>query len=153
MATTKYGGKTIQELSAYTDSIRITHADLTAAATTQTLTKAVKAGDQVRSVAYKLHTAFDGGATSALKLNVGDGDDPDGYIDNPEIHLDATEVMFGPQGLGAEILVGKVYAADDTIDILFTATGANVSVLTAGEIEIFFNIIDINNVSDDFKNS
>ena len=90
MATENYNGKTINELAGYTDSIRITHEDLTAAATTQTITKTVKAGSQVRSVAFKVHTAFDGGATSALKLDVGDGDDADGFIDNNEIHVDAT---------------------------------------------------------------
>ena len=153
MATTKYGGKSIQELSAYTDSIRITHADLTASSTTQTIQKDVKAGDQVRFVAYKLHTSFDGGATSALTLNVGDGSDLDRFIDNPSIHADASAIVFGPQVLPGTDSIGKVYAVDDTIDILFTATGANVSVLTAGDIEIFFNIININNVSDDFKNS
>ena len=47
-------------------------------------------------------------------------------------------------------MTGKTYAADDTIDILFTATGANVSVLDAGEVEIFFNIINLDNVSADF---
>jgi len=150
MATTKYNGKSIQELAGYTDSIRITHEDLTASATTQTITKAVKAGTQVRSVAFKVHTAFDGGATSALKLDVGDGDDADGYIDNEEIHVDATEVLYGPSLDG--VMTGKTYAADDNIDILFTATGANVSVLDAGEVEIFFNIINIDNVSGDFKN-
>jgi hypothetical protein len=149
MATTKYNGKSIQELAGYTDSIRITHEDLTASATTQTITKTVKAGTQVRSVAFKVHTAFDGGSTSALKLDVGDGDDPDGFIDNEEIHADATEVLYGPALDG--VMTGKTYAADDDIDILFTATGANVSVLDAGEVEIFFNIINIDNVSADFK--
>ena len=148
MATTNYNGKSIQELAAYTDSIRITHSDLTAAATTQTITKTVKAGQQVRGVAFKVHTAFDGGSTSALKLDVGDGVDADGYIDNEEIHADATEVLFGPALDG--LLTGKTYAADDTIDILFTATGANLSVLTAGEVEIVFNIISLNDVSAGF---
>ncbi len=148
MATENYNGKTINELAGYTDSIRITHEDLTAAAGNQTITKTVKAGSQVRSVAFKVHTAFDGGATSALKLDVGDGDDADGFIDNNEIHVDATEVLYGPALDG--VMTGKTYAVDDTIDILFTATGANVSVLDAGEVEIFFNIINLDNVSADF---
>ena len=151
MATTKYGGKSIQELAAFTDSIRITHADLTADALTQTITKDMKAGQQIRNIAFKLHTAFDGASTSSLKLDVGYGGNPDGYIDDNEIHKDATEVLFGP--LGYEANTGMVFFADDTIDILFTATGGNLSTLTTGDIEIFFNIIDINSVSDDFKNS
>ena len=148
MATENYNGKSIQELASYTDSIRITHEDLTAAAGNQTITKTVKAGQQVRGVAFKVHTAFDGGTTSALKLDVGDGDDADGYIDNEEIHVDATEVLFGPALDG--VLTGKTYAADGTINILFTATGGNVSLLDAGEVEIFFNIISLNDVSADF---
>lgn len=151
MATTKYGGKSIQELSAFTDSIRITHADLTAASTTQTLTKDIKAGQQIRNVAFKLHTPFDGASTSSLKLDVGYGGNPDGFVDDNEIHKDATEVNFGP--LGYEANTGIVFFQDDTVDILFTATGGNLSTLTTGDIEIFFNIIDINSVSDDFKNS
>ena len=150
MATENYNGKSINELAGYTDSIRITHEDLTAASTTETITKSVKAGTQVRSVAFKVHTAFDGGATSALKLDVGDGDDADGFIDNEEIHADGTEVLYGPALDG--VMTGKTYAADDNIDIKFTATGANVSVLDAGEVEILFNIINIDNVSADFAN-
>ena len=107
MATTNYNGKSIQELASYTDSIRITHADLTASAANQTITKAVKAGQQVRDVAYKLHTQFAGhGAT--LKLDVGDGNDNDGYIDNHEIHASGTTLDFGPAGTAVPALGGIV---------------------------------------------
>ena len=137
-------GKTIQELTGFTDSIRITHTDLTEAATTETIDFAVKAGQQVRNVAFKLHTAFDGGATSNLTLKVGDGTDTDAFINASVIHADATEENFGPSvaaTVGGKL--GKVYAADGNINILFTATGANVSVLDAGDIEIFFNLVDV----------
>ena len=146
MATTNYNGKSIQELAAYTDSIRITTADLDASASTQTITKTVKAGAQVRGVAFKLHTAFSGhGAT--LKLDVGDGVDPDGFIDNNELHASGTTLNYGPAIDG--VMLGKAYSADDTIDILFTLNTGNVSQLTAGEVEIFFNIINLDNVSAD----
>ena len=140
-------GQTIQELTGFTDSIRITHADLTAAATTETINLAVKAGTQVRNVAFKLHTAFDGGSTSDLTLKVGDGTDTDAFINASIIHADATEENFGPSvaaGVGGKL--GKVYAADGNINMLFTATGANVSVLDAGDIEIFYNLVQV----DDF---
>ena len=152
MATTKYNGKSIQELASYTDSIRITHEDLTASASNQTITKTVNAGDQVREVAYKLHTQFAGhGAT--LKLDVGNGDDADGYIDNSEIHASGTTLDFGPGGTAAESMTGKVYnTGGDTIDMTFTINTGNVSQLTSGDIEIFFNIININDVSADFNN-
>lgn len=140
-------GQTIQELTGFTDSIRITVADLSAAATTETINLAVKAGTQVRNVAFKLHTAFDGGSTSNLTLQVGDGVDTDAFISNSIIHLDATEENFGPSvagGVGGKL--GKAYAADGDINMLFTSTGANISTLTAGDIEIFFNLVQV----DDF---
>ena len=137
------GDKTIQGLSTYTDSIRITHADLTTAGTSQTLTLAVKAGQQVRAVAYKLHTAFSGGSLSSFVIDVGDTD-VDGYIDNADVFTGAG--AFGPAGIAAEILAGKVYADDDTIDIKFTGSG-NVNTATAGDIEIFFNIFDVDSIA------
>lgn len=137
-------GKTIQELTGFTDSIRIGHADLTAAATTETINLAVKAGTQVRNVAFKLHTAFDGGSTSNLTLQVGDSADTDAFVSNSIVHVDATEENYGPSvaaAVGGKL--GKVFAADGNINMLFTATGANVSVLDAGDIEIFFNLVHV----------
>lgn len=136
------GDKTIQGLSTYTDSIRITHADLTTAGTSQTLTLAVKAGQQVRAVAYKLHTAFSGGSLSSFVIDVGDGDDVDGYIDNVDVFTGAG--AFGPALDGA--MTGKTYAVDDNIDFKFTGSG-NVNTADAGDIEIFFNIFDVDSIA------
>jgi diadenosine tetraphosphatase ApaH/serine/threonine PP2A family protein phosphatase len=136
------GDKTIQGLSTYTDSIRITHEDLTTAGTGQTITLAVKAGQQVRAVAYKLHTAFSGGSLSSFVIDVGDGADADGYIDNANVFTGAGS--FGPALDG--VMTGKTYAADDTIDILFTGSG-NVNTADAGDIEIFFNIFDVDSIA------
>jgi len=134
-------GQTIQELTGYTDSIRITTADLTTAGASESLTFAVKAGQQVRSVAYKLHTAFSGGAASAVAIKVGDGTDDDGYFD---ADIFTGGPAYGPDAADAELaIIGKVYAADDNIDIVITATDDTVNDLTAGDIEIFFNIVDI----------
>ena len=139
------GDKTIQGLSTYTDSIRITHADLTASANNQTIEFDVKAGQQVRAVAYKLHTAFSGGSLSSFVIDVGDAtQDADGYIDNVSVFT--AGAAFGPTGTVAEIMAGKVYAADDKIDIKFTGSG-NVNTATAGDIEIFFNIFDIDSIA------
>tara|TARA_S200002703_G_scaffold89755_2_gene77400 strand:- start:248 stop:691 length:444 start_codon:yes stop_codon:yes gene_type:complete len=135
------GDKTIQGLSTYTDSIRITHADLTTASSSQTLTLAVKAGQQVRAAAYKLHTAFSGGSLSSFVIDVGDGSDVDGYIDNADVFTGAGS--FGPASIGR---AGKVYASNDDIDIKFTGN-ANVNTATAGDIEIFFNIFDIDSIA------
>lgn len=138
-------GKSIQELATYTDSIRFTHEDLTTAGTSQTLTLAIKAGQQVRSVAYKLHTAFSGGSLSSFVLDAGDAVDADGYIDNESIFTGAN--AYGPDAVDAAAsIIGKVYPADGTIDFVFTGSG-NVNTATAGDIEIFFNIVDIDSVA------
>jgi hypothetical protein len=137
-------GKTIQELTGFTDSIRITHADLTDTDTAETINLAVKAGTQVRNVAFKLHTAFDGGSTSNLTLQVGDSADVDAFVSNSIIHVDSTEENYGPSvaaGVGGKL--GKVFAADGNINMLFTSTGANINVLDAGDIEIFFNLVHV----------
>ena len=134
-------GQTIQELTGYTDSIRFTTDDLTTAGTTQTLTLDIKAGQQVRSVAYKLHTAFSGGSATSVTIDVGDDVVADGYIDAESIFTGGN--AYGPDAVDAAAgMIGKVYAINDTIDFLFTSD-VNVNALTDGDIEIFFNIVDV----------
>ena len=134
----------------YSDYITIKHGDFTAAATTQTFTLAIPAGGIVRAVGYYLETAFDGGSTSALALDIGDGSDPDGFLDNIETHVDATEVTYST-GIGAYIdgatnneQQGELYTSADTLDILFTASGANVDTLDTGKITIFVDMKRLN---------
>jgi|TARA_R100001530_G_scaffold19987_1_gene16770 hypothetical protein len=134
----------------YSDYITIKHGDFTAEATTQTFTLAIPAGGIVRSVGYYLETAFDGGSTSALAIDIGDGSDADGFLDNIETHVDATEVTYS-NGVGAYIdggtgteQQGKLYTTADTIDILFTASGANVSELDTGKITVFVDMKRLN---------
>lgn len=136
-------GKTVEAV--------ITDADLTAAATTQTIEAiSLPAAAVVTQVAFYLDEEFDGGATSELTIQVGDGSDPNGYITAQSVHADATSVTTGIVD-GAYLTVGtdvntgnaKQYAAADTIDVLFTATGANVSVLTAGKLRVIVSYLDI----------
>ena len=118
---------------------------------TKTFTTAVKQGQVVTAAAYKLVTSYDDtGGGSDLTIDVGDGDDPDGYIDAAQIHLDGTEYPTG-WGTGALLKTngGKHYAsADDTVDYLFTpdasGTAYSLNELTQGEIHIYLKIIDLN---------
>lgn len=107
------------------------------------------AGQACIRAAYKLNTNFDGGATSALALDVGHNgattDDPDSLLDNYQIHEDATEV---PYGLGngaafATLNTGYVPLDAGNYEALFTATGGNLNVLTAGEVTILLGIVDL----------
>lgn len=110
---------------------------------------AYTAGTLFDKAAYKLVTAFDGGATTNMALDVGHNgastDDPDSLIDNYETHLDATEVAYG-DGNGAVFATLRTgYAALDAgnIEATFTAIGANLTALTQGEVHIYLHLVDL----------
>lgn len=134
-----------------TVEVVIKHSDLSAAATTETY-EAIQLPIYgiVTQVAYVLDTEFDGGATSELTIQVGDGTDPNGYITAKSVHADATSVATGiidgaylNDGTTNNTVNGKQYAAADTLDVLFTATGANINVLTAGQLRLIVSYLDI----------
>lgn len=119
----------------------VTFEDLTdTAGTSKTLSIFTdgKARDIVDAAAFDLVTAFDGGATTNLVIDFGwngaSSDDPDGLIDNVELHADGTEIL-------ASVGTGTKYAAQETfsLEAVFTATAANLTALTAGEVHIYFN--------------
>lgn len=129
----------------------IKYSDLSAAATTETY-EAIQlpAKAIVKQVVFVLDTEFDGGATSELTIQVGDGTDPNGYITAKSVHADATSVATGiidgaylNDGTTNYTVNGKQYAAADTLDVLFTSTGANISVLTAGELRVIVEYLDV----------
>lgn len=129
----------------------IKYSDISAAATTNTYEAIqIPIYGVVKTVAYVLDTEFDGGATSEMTVQIGDGADPNGYILAKSVHVDGTAVLTSVVD-GAYLTVGtdvdtgnsKQYAAADTIDVLFTATGANLSVLTQGSMRVIVEYLDI----------
>jgi hypothetical protein len=132
----------------WSDSLVIKHGDLTATGTTQTFTLPIPAGGVVRGVGFYLETAFDGGSTNSLTIDVGDGDDPDGYIDGVQIAVDATEVIYawnnGDLVQAADVVNhGKLYTAADTLDILLTGSHA-LNTIDTGKINIFVDMLRCN---------
>ena len=132
----------------FTHTWVITYADLSAtAATTKTIDLInYVAGTGCTKAAFKLVTAFDGTSTTNLALDVGHNgastDDPDSLLDAYEIHNDATEVVWG-DGNGAAFATLRTgyYPADAGVyQALFTATGANLTDLTSGEVHIYLRI-------------
>lgn len=122
------------------------------------------ARDIVDKVLVDLVTPFDGTSTTNLKLDVGYNlaagtDDPDAFIDNIELHNDATEILadggsipvqtidttFGQPEADAitDLRARRPFAAQEAFDIeaLFTSTGANLTDLTSGRVRIYFNVI------------
>jgi len=153
----------------------IGYADLVAeGATTSavaTLLDDLAARSEISNVVFSLPTPFDGGATSALVLDVGVTGDDDAFIDNIEIHLDGTEIIAsGPtlstistttvdetyatpestvltnlRTLANQILAKEPKVLTATTDLIatFTATGGNLNVLTTGEVNIFAHVVDL----------
>jgi len=130
----------------------ITYDDLDGtAATTLALTvgKAAR-GTLISAAGYRLVTAFDGTSTTALVIDFGYDyatltDDPDAFIDNLEIHNDGTEIL-GSDGNGAVFATLRtgwqaLEAAD--LEVLFTATTANLTDLTSGEIHVYWKQTDL----------
>lgn len=144
---------TQQESNRFTHRVEIDWTDLVGtAATTKTidLLTGLGKGDIVLGAAFLLETPFDGGATSALALDVGydlaaGTDDPDAFLDNYEIHLDASEVLAG-DGNGAvfaTLRTGYAFQESAKVTALFTATGGNLSVLTTGKVIIWLEVANI----------
>jgi len=135
----------------FTHRFEIPYTDLTGTASTSVAISLATyaAGKGVTAAAYKLVTAFDGGATSALALDVGHNgattDDPDSILDNYEIHADATEVLYGDGNGAAFATLRTGYFPLDAgaYEATFTATGANLTVLTTGEVHIYLRIVDL----------
>ena len=153
----------------------ITYADLAEeGATTSavlTLLNDVAVRSEISNVAFSLPTAFDGGSTSGLLLDVGVTADLDAFIDGIEIHEDGTQIIAAGPTLTAPstTTVDETYATPESVvltdlrtlanqivnsapkvltattDLLatFTATGANLDTLTAGEVNIFAKVVDL----------
>ncbi len=130
-----------QRLTGATHVVQVDYAKLAATAdTTVTLTVASGvARDMVTGAFFDLVTPFDGGATRALLIDFGHDlaagtDDADLFIDREQIHADGTEIL-------ASLGTGSGFAAQEAFDLelVFTATGANLTALTAGRVDVYFN--------------
>lgn len=140
-----------QALTGFTHVVKITYADLTdTAALTKTIAIVPESGTNaigayVLRAGFQLKTSFTGGATTALTLQVGDGGDTDRFIPAKSLHADATPVTNWITANATDTLP-YAYVAADTIDALFTATDANLTALTAGEVWVFLQVGGLSNV-------
>ena len=130
----------------------ITFADLDdTAATTLALTVGkVALGGYVSAAGYRLVTAFDGTSTTALTLEFGydyasGTDDPNAFITALEVHNDGTEIV-GADGNGAifaTLRTGWFALSAADLEVLFTATTANLTDLTSGEVHVYWKQTDL----------
>jgi len=128
---------------------------------TATFTIPVNAGEIVEKVVVKLNTAFaDSGTGDQLNIIVGDGDDADGFVTSAALHTTQTEITYvwntglyfvGEAGTTDPVNAtnGKLYLADDTIDIVLDGSaGASIDLdlLTAGDVDVIVYGVDTNAV-------
>jgi len=112
-------------------------ADLTAAATTQVIAfdNVLPAGAIVVAASVDLPTDFAGPSITAMTVDVGDAD-ADRFINLTDIFTGAGPLVESQADVGVGLdrsLAGDaIIPAAVTPDLLFTATGANVSAATSG---------------------
>jgi hypothetical protein len=125
-------------------TVNVTDADLTAAATTQTLPiGALPAGAQILGYRIGLTTPFTGGTASAVTVDIGDAGDVDAIADGCDVF--AAAVDGEASALTDGIAPNKLFAASTTLNMVVNSTGDDVDNLTAGDmdVEVIYGIADI----------
>jgi len=151
MTITKLSAEETRE-SGFTHKAAIKYTDLnTTAALTATLVllSGMVAGFLVRNAAFRLVSGFVGASITTLTLKVGwNGatvDDDDGLIaaasvltaNSPILAGDATGAAF------ATLRTGFAPQESAAIEAVFTAIGANLTALTAGEVHVYLTVSDL----------
>ena len=138
--------------SGFTHKAAITFADFASVAATtkvHVIFSGLVAGFLVRNAAFRLVSGFVGASVTNLTLQLGwtgaSSDDDNGLIEAVELATAGTEILAG-DATGAALATKRTGFAPQeaaAIEALFTATGANLSVLTAGEVHIYLAVSDL----------
>lgn len=98
------------------------------------------AGVQVLGTALvNVTTAFAGTSVTALTFSLGDGGSATRFVNAVDV--------FTAAGYLSGAVANYSYTAADTLDAKFTATGAALSALTAGELEVLIAILPTNDLA------
>lgn len=123
----------------------ITYADLTATGNTQTLAPfavADKVGFEIVDVKLVEPFVSSDGTLVSTSITIGDGGSATRFLSATELNQAGTEV-FLKGGTLANTSLPYVYAADDTVDVFFTATSAKaLNTHTAGKLLVTARITD-----------
>jgi hypothetical protein len=129
-----------------THRVTVTYDDLNTTAATslvsqllpQTAGTNLPLGTTVEVTHIKITTAFVGTAISALTIKVGDVS-----VDNRYVTTAVGDLLTANTRAIPRSVTTQPYAltAADTVKATFTATGANLTALTAGQVDIFFKIL------------
>jgi hypothetical protein len=143
-----------QAKTGFTHKSIITYADIAAAGVGGTAVSMnllpYTAGTAFQAAAYKVvGTGFVGASVTNLTIELGwngaTTDDPNGLIEASEIATAGTEVLYllGNGVAFATKVTGYVALDAGNIQAVFTATGANLDVLTSGEVHVFLKAVDL----------
>lgn len=135
--------------SGFTHKANISYAngDFSEAATTQTYTLASLAvGDLVRNCALRKVTDLSGGSVSAAVALVGKTGTTNAYCTSSNVFTSSTVHYKAGDGASFNQAGGEVHIATSALIVTITTTTANVSTLTAGEIDVYFSICTLSNL-------
>ena len=131
----------------FTHKVILPHADFTAAAATQTFNLLpVAAGSVISNAAHKLVTPLvssDNTLTSAA-YSLGNTATATSVMSSTEVLGTATEVVYKAMTVTTPV---AITAADQFVVAAFTATTAKLlNTVTAGEIHIYLQVVDTNEI-------
>ncbi len=135
----------------FTHKIAMTYADFIAEASTvafelfpklTTSTPTFPAGTRVNDCAIYIPTIFVAASMTDLSIIIGDGGDTDRVLATAEIGGTSSPISAGTY-YDAPTTIPHTYAAVDTIDIIATSTGADLSALTAGVLTIYLSVSNL----------
>jgi len=121
--------------------VTVDYSDFSAAATTETLNLLaddgvnLPANSVVELKSIKTTTAFAAAGLTNLTVNVGDGGTAARFASAADIDAAGYAAVSGLTRQDYQ------YTSADTVDGAFTATGANLSTLTAGQVQFLFRVI------------
>lgn len=148
--------------SGFSHKVIVDYTDLSGtAATTKTLTffpdstsSGMTAGSAILRTGMQMITPFVGTSITAVTLTLGDGATAARYIAAASTDLVTAAATNTKEqvasGTGAPYAYTGKNVADGNNKLLglFTATGANLTALTAGKVEIYFCLVDMAGLSD-----
>jgi hypothetical protein len=100
-------------------------------------------GTKVNEVALRLKTLFVSASMTECDITIGDGGDADRFLNSSSIGGTNTPPTAGVWYISDMAKTPYVFTAADTIEAVITVTGGSLATLTAGEIEIYYNLSDV----------
>ena len=126
--------------------ISYANGDFTAAATSQSWTlAALVAGHKIANAFLRVPTLLSGGSVSAASVTVGDTGTANAFITATDVFTGGVIAKAG-DGAGFNQAGGKMYVSASNLVVALGTTTANVSTLTAGELDVYFSLAQTNNV-------